>query len=203
MFAIVAIQVPLLLSPLPTAHPTRDCRFEVLAPQAIEDRALSGFNLAVDQYVKLHRRIVRSMPMPPAFDNEDGFAADELRDAIVAERPNAQRGAFFTPGVALVLQQRIDWAFLHHPGAATDATVRGGYDPLPGEAGPMVNQPFPPVTASVRWLPLVRALPPLPGELEFALWGRDLVLLDVRANLVLDVLPDALPPAVGSGVVFK
>ena len=198
MFAVIAIQVPLLLSPLLIAHPTRDCRLEVLAPQAVENRALSGFDVAVDEYARLHRRIARSLPMPPAFDTEDDFVTGELRDAIVAARPNVRRGMFFTPDVALFLQQRIDWAFLHHPGAAADATLRGGYDPLAGEAGPVVNQPFAPAVASVRWLPLVRALPALPPELEFALWGRDLVLVDVRANLVLDVLEEALPPAAGS-----
>jgi hypothetical protein len=136
-------------------------------------------------------------------DEEDLFAADALRAAIVAARPNARTGAFFTPNVATRLKQRIDWAFLHHPGIAADASVRGGYDPLPGESRPIVNEPFPPVSAAVRWLPLARSLPLLPRELDFALWGRDLVLVDVRANLVLDVLPDALPPAARPGAVFQ
>jgi hypothetical protein len=81
--------------------------------------------------------------------------------------------------------------------------VRSGYDPLPGEPGPEVNQPFPPVVATARWLPLVRALPGLPLELDFALWGRDLVLIDVAANLALDVLPDALPAAASPGVMYQ
>jgi hypothetical protein len=202
MVAAFVIHVPLLVLPLLQPAPTRDCLLEVLTPQAIEERALSEFNVAVEHYVKLHRRLARSLPMPPAFDDEDPFAADDLRAVIVAARPNARSGAFFTPQVAMRLKERIDLAFLHHPGAA-DAVIRGGYEPVPGEPGPVVNQPFPRVAASVRWLPLASALPALPRELDFALWGRDLVLLDVTANLVLDVLPDALPPAARPGIVYQ
>lgn len=202
MFAVLAIQVPLMLVPmLQGPPPTRDCQLEVLTPQAMEERAFAGFAVAVDEYVRLQRRIVRSLPMP--FDDEDPFAGDDLRAAIVAARPNARAGMFFTPGVANALRERIDWAFLHHPGAAGDPAVRGGYEPLPGEPGPIVNEAFPPVGASARWLPLLRALPPLPRELDFALWGRDLVLIDVRANLVLDVLADALPAGGRVGVTFQ
>jgi hypothetical protein len=35
-------------------------------------------------------------------------------------------------------------------------------------------------------------LPGLPVELEYRLHGTDLVLLDVEANLVVDILRDAL-----------
>jgi hypothetical protein len=108
----------------------------------------------------------------------------------------------FTFEMTFVLRQRIDDAFQRHPGAGIDAITRGGYEPLPGEPGPEVSQPFPPIVASVRWLPLVRALPPLPRELDFALWGRDLVLVDADANLVLDILPNALPEAAGPAVEY-
>ena len=40
---------------------------------------------------------------------------------------------------------------------------------------------------------LVGLLPPLPAELEYRFVGRHLVLLDVEANLVVDVLREAVP----------
>jgi hypothetical protein len=40
---------------------------------------------------------------------------------------------------------------------------------------------------------LIGLLPPLPDELEYRFVGRHLVLLDVEANLVVDVLRMAVP----------
>jgi hypothetical protein len=40
---------------------------------------------------------------------------------------------------------------------------------------------------------MLAGLPELPGELEYRFLGRDLLLVDVLANLVVDVLHDALP----------
>ena len=41
--------------------------------------------------------------------------------------------------------------------------------------------------------PIVRDLPELPPELEYHFVGRHLVLMDVGANMVVDVVRDALP----------
>jgi len=43
------------------------------------------------------------------------------------------------------------------------------------------------------WPCIIEALPPLPDELQYRTLGRDLVLVDVHANLVLDILREALP----------
>jgi hypothetical protein len=43
----------------------------------------------------------------------------------------------------------------------------------------------------------------VPRELGYALWGRALVLVDVDANLVLDVLSDALPEGARPGVMYQ
>jgi hypothetical protein len=39
---------------------------------------------------------------------------------------------------------------------------------------------------------LLEALPPVPGGLEYRVVGPDLVLWDVHAEIVIDVLRDAL-----------
>ena len=203
MLAAIAFRVPLLVLPiLQVPQPTGNCQLEVLTPQSIEERAFARFETDVEHYARLHRQLARSLPVPPIFGEDEMFRTDDLRAAIIAARPQARPGMFFTVEVTFALRQRIDDAFQRHPGAGTDVITRGGYEPLPGEPGPEVNQPFPPVVASVRWLPLVRALPPLPRELDFALWGRDLVLVDADANLVLDILPDALPESAGPGVLY-
>lgn len=39
---------------------------------------------------------------------------------------------------------------------------------------------------------VIEALPPLPAELQYRIVGDDLVLIDVHASLVVDILPRAL-----------
>jgi hypothetical protein len=56
-----------------------------------------------------------------------------------------------------------------------------------------VNEPPPWEIDNVVQLPLLRDLPLLPGELEYQLVGRELVLVDVPSNLVVDVIRAALP----------
>jgi ATP-dependent Clp protease adapter protein ClpS len=40
---------------------------------------------------------------------------------------------------------------------------------------------------------LLQKLPTLPGELAYRIMGRDLVLVDSKANLVIDLFHEALP----------
>ena len=58
-----------------------------------------------------------------------------------------------------------------------------------------VNRSLPWGVAGTIWPAAVHGLPELPRELEYRFIGRDLVLLDVRANLVVDVLELAIPTA--------
>jgi hypothetical protein len=57
---------------------------------------------------------------------------------------------------------------------------------------PAINEPLPWAGAGTL-SPVFEALPVLPLELEYRLVGRDLVLLDVHANMVIDILDLAVP----------
>ena len=43
------------------------------------------------------------------------------------------------------------------------------------------------------WSSVLAALPPLPHELQYRFVGRDLVLVDTHADLVVDILRNAVP----------
>ena len=61
-----------------------------------------------------------------------------------------------------------------------------------GTPKPQVNGRFP-ASRHVRiWPALVVALPPLPNELEYRVFGGDLVLVDLHADLVVDILTGVL-----------
>jgi len=200
MLATILIRAPLVLFPLlGVPEPPRDCQLELLTPQALEERTLGEFDRQVTAFVTLHRQVARSLPPVHMFlDDEGELASDELRELLVAARPLARPGAFFTPAVAELLKRRIDDALLYGVGSSAMPL----YEPLPGEPAPTVNQPFPSVLGSVQWPALVRALPAVPRELDYAFWGRDLVLVDVDANLVIDILSEALPEGARPGVVY-
>jgi hypothetical protein len=169
-----------------------------LTPQAAEERARADFDARVDAYVGQHRRLARSIGALGINDDETGVAGDELRAALMAARPLAAQGDFFTPPVAEVFRATVDRALLR--GVAT--TTARLYKPLPGEPVPMANQEFP-FGVNVEWPALFLELPPLPPELGYAVWGRALVLVDVAANLVIDVLPEALPEGAHPGVQYE
>ena len=201
MVATIFIRIPLALVPLlPLPDSPRDCRLEVLTPQAFEERTLDEFQGRVSAYVMVHRYLARSLsPVHMFLDEEATLVNDELRTALVAAYPQARPGRIFTPAIGELLRERIDHALRY-------GVVHGpmtGYDPLSGEPPPTVNQPFPPVLGSAYWPALAQVLPVIPEELEYLFWGRDLVLVDVDTNLVIDVLRDALPESGRNSVVFE
>ena len=201
MLAAILLPIPLALPPIvQIPEPRRDCWLEAVTAETIEEPAIADFQARLDAYVALQRRLTRSLGATTRVGDDEGdMLGDELRAVLVAARPLAGPGEFFRPAMAGVVTGRVDRALLRGVAAMP---VRL-YEPVPGEPAPAVNQAFPWVAVSVEWPALFRELPALPPELGYALWGRDLVLVDVAANLVLDVLPDALPEGARPGVQFQ
>lgn len=55
-----------------------------------------------------------------------------------------------------------------------------------------VNGTFPWAIGTAMVPSILEALPPLPPELQYRMVARDLVLIDVHASLVADILREAL-----------
>ena len=198
MMAWILLQVPLALFPAPTPPP---CQLEVLPPFVLEERVLlRDFNHRVDQYVRLHRRLARALPWEHlSGDFEDMvIAVDALHTSIVDARPNARAGAIFTPAISHLLVARLDDAIAKQNLTRADVWVAMQlWDPS-GLPAPTVNGRFPPIRHVRAWPALFAALPALPPELQYRFVGRDLVLLDVHADLVVDIVTDALPAPEGA-----
>jgi hypothetical protein len=195
MLGWMILHTPLVLLPLavPTTPPT--CQLEVLPTYVIEERVVADFGYRVAQYVRLHRRLERSLPPEHLFvDAEDmSMAVDALHDALVDARPNPQPGNVFSRAVGELVTIRLHRAIAenHYTPAEVLAAINVGY--LPGMPDPEINGRFPAVRDVRVWPALLAVLPPLPEELEYRFVNRDLVLLDVHADLVVDILSDALP----------
>ena len=200
MLAIL-IQIPLAMLPL-LQPPARDCALDTLPPQALEERSMADFAAAVDRYAQVQRRLTRELLASDLFEEEGLFEPDALRTAIVAARPLAREGDLFTPVVARVLRERIDVALLDHPHGAGHILMPR-FRPVAGDPGPSVNTTFGYFLGYVKWPSLARALPVLPRELEYAVWGTDLVLVDADTDLVIDILRNALPAGGRPGATYQ
>ncbi len=193
MLATIVLHAPLLLFPAPTPPL---CQLEVLPMVVLEERVLRTFDREVDRYVRLHRRLQRELPPEHMYtDDEDmSVAIDALHDALVDARPYAQAGALFTPAVAELLTRRIELAIAAtglKPEAALLA-MKHGYQPaIPALR---VNDRFTGVRHVRVWPALLAVLPTLPTELAYRFVGRDLVIVDLHADHVVDILKNALPP---------
>jgi hypothetical protein len=183
------------------ASATVHAQLQPMAPTPLEERAIEQFDRAIDDYVALHRRMERSLPPARVFnDAEDMFgAADALRQAIVGARPNAHRADVFTPLVSQVFRARLLRAIRWYKHDPADILADNQAERLPETPIPDINKPFPWALGAAVWPTLLRVLPELSEELEYRFVDRDLVLIDVQANLVVDILVDALPPPDSDG----
>jgi hypothetical protein len=66
---------------------------------------------------------------------------------------------------------------------------------MPAGYRPQVNAGYPQWATHAMPFILLTALPALPTGIQYRLIDHDLLLWDVDANLIIDVLPDALPRA--------
>ena len=112
--------------------------------------------------------------------------ADRIREA----RKGAARGDLF--GDAAPLFRTV----LSKDQAARSRVERkDALEEVPARKQPAVNAEYPTEAALATVPPLLlKRLPPVPEGLEYRFMERDLILRDTHANLIVDVLPDVLPP---------
>jgi hypothetical protein len=149
---------------------------------------LTEFLVRVADYIEVRRDVTAGVSGPVFCSDPEELTrqAAQLAAAIRDARPLATEGTIFTPRVAVFLKARIAHTVRV---AAMDVTTSVGDDDVVLEVHALL-----PWGAGRRvWPVLVEALPGLPQELEYRFVGRHLVLLDAEANLVVDVLRDALP----------
>lgn len=158
--------------------------------------AIQRFQTAVHDYMALREAVTRTvLPLEVTPDTEDTRPAiDAMAEAIRRARPSAEEGDIFNSEAAALLRRRI--------GAITRESGCGVADILAAErdddhVGPL---PRPLVHDRLDWergsfMPwcVLRELPLIPDELQFRFVEHDLVLIDIDASLVVDVLPNALP----------
>ena len=155
---------------------------------------IQRFEEAVDAYLGLRRSLTSTLPpLETSPDLETlRMASAALAAAIRTARPFAAEGDILNPAAAAVLRRRVR-ALLGDPCPLAEVLAVESDDQRPLPPRPIVYDRFDWSRASVMPTCLLRVLPALPDELQYRFVQRDLVLVDIDADLVVDVLTDALP----------
>jgi len=159
-----------------------------------EQMALARFHRAVNEYVSLHRDLERSLPALRITEDARQIceAVEALASAVRAARPGARAGDFFDAEIGALIRTRIKDVLWENGDLVTDV-LADIEEEVPLDAPrPVVNGSFPWTRGSMMPPDILGVLPPLPEELQYRLVGRDLVLIDLHADLVIDILRRAL-----------
>ena len=163
------------------------------APAQPIDTSRVAFAAQVAAYAAMHREIEQQVfARVPFTDLDAGLAAvARFREAIRAARPHAREGDFFAP-VAGALRRDLRWTLRQKGVEPRDLIGDMLDDTEEGARPPVVNERFSWALGTAMPPSLIAALPDLPEELQYRLVGPDLVLIDIDASLVVDILRDAL-----------
>jgi len=159
-----------------------------------QDQATEQFIQRVHAYMEFRSDFMEVVPPLVALSDAQAIeiASNALAVSLRAARPEAKLGDIFTPEVVAAFRQRIEDAVQREGCAVADLLAE-----MASEA-PLF---YPPETVNARFdwaygaaTPgfLIAALPALPDELQYRFVGGDLVLVDVPARLIVDIMPVAL-----------
>jgi hypothetical protein len=162
-----------------------------------EREALRHFLEEVAEYAELHAKLVAKLGLQaPAEATETVAAQQALARAIESKRAKAKPGDFFQPDVQPLFRRLIAEQLKGPDALAARKAVLEG-NPEEEDSVPVVvrvNAEYPPGAPRSTVPPSVLlTLPRLPAALHYRFVGRDLLLVDSVAQLIVDFLPAATP----------
>jgi len=156
-------------------------------------RLLADFKTRVDDYAALLKKLEATLPKLPTEATPQQIDSNQrnLAGLIAKARAKARPGDIFTPPMQTLARTLVARVF-----ASTNSrTLRESImDENPGPVTLVVNGRYPDaVPLASMPAEILKALPPLPEEIEYRFVGDTLILLDVRAHIVVDFARNALP----------
>lgn len=150
------------------------------------------FQNRIKAYLKIHNDAERKVPNLKRTDDPREISDREalLAKAIQTLRANAKIGEIFAPEYQPYFIKIVQDDFAKRSAVDRKAII----DELPKHMKADVNTVYP-TTLALATFPaaLLSKLPDLPPELEYRFVGRSLILRDVKANLIVDILRDVVP----------
>ena len=150
------------------------------------------FKKRIDAYIKVHNQAEGKVPNLKKTDDPKEIADREkaLGQTIMTLRAGARPGEIFAPECQPYFIKIVQDDFKQRSAADRKALV----NELPGKMKVDINTIYPTTVPLATFPPaLLSKLPDLPPELEYRIVGRSLILRDVKANLIVDVLRDVVP----------
>ena len=186
---------PILLMTLLVTAATFSRPRAVFGSQAAPDnRGLKEFSDRVEAYEKLREKAEKSLPKVKKTSKPELISAQQ--QALVTEirelRRTARRGDIFTPSATEAIARLIKPVFTGPDAHRVQNTIQAG-EPLEGFEV-QVNQKYPESLPFTTIPPtLLRKLPKLPDEVAYRILGSTLLLVDRKANMIVDFMPSAIP----------
>jgi hypothetical protein len=178
-------------APAAEASPTAGLTPDGQAVNA-QGAATLEFKKRIDAYIKIHNDAEGKVPALKKTDDPKEISDREraLGQAIMTLRANAQPGDIFAPEYQPYFIKIVQDDFKTRSAADRKAII----NELPAKMKVNINTVYP-TTLPLETFPpaLLRKLPDLPPELEYRLVARSLILRDVKANLIVDILRDVVP----------
>ena len=164
--------------------------------QARENRnapELAEFKMRVAEYVALHEKLESTLPKLPKEGTPEQIDRHQraLGTLIGSSRQMAKQGDVFTESAQVFIRALLKRLFVNVDHVKLRNTIQ---DENPWFVQVKVNGRYPDRVPLASMPPeVLKALPPLPEELEYRFVGDSLILLDVHAHIVVDLVPRALP----------
>jgi hypothetical protein len=161
---------------------------------ACDAAAVAEFTVRVRDYLRVRQDAARGLPHLQPFDDprEPLAVRKALRQAIRDARPDARAGDLFTPNAAAAFRHIVAVTAAAHHVDPKDIVRALHAEREPGAKPPAVNRRYDWRLGAWMWPALLHALPQLPEELQYRIVDNDLVLVDLHASLVVDILEDAI-----------
>ena len=172
---------------IPSAPPAADGQTTANA----QGVAALEFQKRIQAYLKVHNEAEGKVPNLKNTDDPQKISDREraLAQTIMTLRAGAQPGEIFAPEYQPYFIKIVQDDFAKRTARDRKAIV----SELPAKMKVDVNTPYPTTIPLATFPPsLLRKLPDLPPELEYRIVGRSLILRDVKANLIVDVLRDVV-----------
>ena len=149
---------------------------------------ITDFTNRVSAYSELRSQLESRLPPVTTTDDVRQMRRERrsLAQAIRSARRGATQGEFFTATTSAQFQLVL--------AGIMDAQVWAAImDETPGAFGQVIDGSYPEgkTLSTMPGLVLAR-LPELPNDIQYRFVGRDLILYDVRANTIIDRMPDAI-----------
>jgi hypothetical protein len=169
-------------------------------PPDLKSPGFREFSARVQKYVQLHKSVEATVPKLKATNEPELIVAHQkiLARKIKAARAHAKPGDIFTSAAKGDFLKAMASEFEGPQAPHAKATIKQGA-PLK-EVHLHVNEIYPESMPYTSVPPtMLQKIPKLPDELAYRAVSSDLVLLDVKANLVVDYLPGVIPVEATNG----